>query len=199
MKVKRPKPILKPHHQNPDLWTCRTGKSRRSWFQSVGLRTSLHCNDPETCTRPRLNLCRSSAVWQWSEYYLRNHLCQNLKQIFRTVCMKIHITPGFNRTFSTGAACQQRTLTPPDTWSCPTLGLASVLMLRPITPEFVLFRTFELRTSFSTSVLLISPKQRISIRPYQSMMLCIAKGGYIVVKWWAYVLCNRSWVRVNVL
>ena len=48
------------------------------------------------------------------------------------------IARGFHRTFATGAACQQRTLTPPDTWSCPTLGLASVLMLRPISPELVL-------------------------------------------------------------
>ena len=37
---------------------------------------------------------------------------------------------------------QQRTLTPPDTWSCPTLGLASVLMLRPISLELVLFLDF---------------------------------------------------------
>ena len=34
------------------------------------------------------------------------------------------------------------TLTPPDTWPCPTLGLASVLMLRPISPELVLFPDF---------------------------------------------------------
>ena len=52
------------------------------------------------------------------------------------------IARGFHRTFATGAACQQRTLTPPDTWSCPTLGLASVLMLRPISPELVLFLDF---------------------------------------------------------
>ena len=38
---------------------------------------------------------------------------------------------GFNRIFATGVACQQGTLTPPDTWSCPTLGLACVLMSRP--------------------------------------------------------------------
>ena len=50
-------------------------------------------------------------------------------------------------------ACQQRTLTPPDTWSCPTLGLACVLMLRPISPDLVLFPDFEFRTS--QSVLLI--------------------------------------------
>ena len=45
----------------------------------------------------------------------------------------------FHRLFATGAACHQRTFTPPDTWSCPTLGLAYVLMSRPISPELVLF------------------------------------------------------------
>ena len=48
------------------------------------------------------------------------------------------IVQGFHRTYATGAACQQRTLTPPDTWSCPTLGLACVLMSRPIFPGLVL-------------------------------------------------------------
>ena len=52
------------------------------------------------------------------------------------------IMRGFNRTFATGATCQQRTLTPPDTWSCPTVGLACVLMSRPISPELVLFPDF---------------------------------------------------------
>ena len=37
---------------------------------------------------------------------------------------------------------EQRTLTPPESWPCPTLGLASVLMLRPISPELVLFTDF---------------------------------------------------------
>ena len=32
---------------------------------------------------------------------------------------------------------QRRTLTPLDTWSCPTLGIACVLMSRPISPELV--------------------------------------------------------------
>ena len=35
---------------------------------------------------------------------------------------------GFHRAAATGVACRQGTLTPPDTWSCPTLGLAIVLM-----------------------------------------------------------------------
>ena len=49
---------------------------------------------------------------------------------------------GFHGASATGVACQQGTRTPPDTWSCPTLGLASVLMLRPISPELVLFLDF---------------------------------------------------------
>ena len=60
---------------------------------------------------------------------------------------------GFHRIFATGAACQQSTLTPPDTWSCPNFGLAIVLMLGSISPELVLFPDFEFRTSLGTSVL----------------------------------------------
>ena len=52
------------------------------------------------------------------------------------------IEQGFHRTYVTGAACQQRTLTPPDTWSCLTLGLLCVLMSRPISPELVLSPDF---------------------------------------------------------
>ena len=52
------------------------------------------------------------------------------------------IVQGFHRTYATGAACQQRTLTPPDTWSCPSLGLACVLMSIPISPELVLSSDF---------------------------------------------------------
>ena len=52
------------------------------------------------------------------------------------------IVQGFHRIYATGVACQQRTLSPPDTWSCPTLGLACVLMSRPISPELVLSPDF---------------------------------------------------------
>ena len=52
------------------------------------------------------------------------------------------ILRGFHRTFATSAACQQKTYTPPDTWSCPTFGLACVLMSRPISPELVVFPDF---------------------------------------------------------
>ena len=46
------------------------------------------------------------------------------------------IAIGFHRTFATDGMPTEK-LTPPDTWSCPTLGLANVLMLRPISPELV--------------------------------------------------------------
>ena len=62
------------------------------------------------------------------------------------------IARGFHRTFATGAVCQQRTLTPKDTLSCPTLGLASVLMLNQSLLNLSCFRTFEFRTSLDTSV-----------------------------------------------
>ena len=52
------------------------------------------------------------------------------------------IVQGFHRTYATGAACQQRTLTPPDTWSCPTFGLACVLMSRPVSHGLVLSPDF---------------------------------------------------------
>ena len=48
----------------------------------------------------------------------------------------------FNRTFATDATCQQRTLTLPDTWSCPTFGHACVLLSKPIAPKLVLFPDF---------------------------------------------------------
>ena len=49
---------------------------------------------------------------------------------------------GFHGVSATGVACWQGTLTPPDTWSCPNLGLACVLMSTPLSPELVLCSDF---------------------------------------------------------
>ena len=49
---------------------------------------------------------------------------------------------GFHRTFARAVTCQQRMLTPPNTWSCHTLRLVCVLMLRPISLKLVLFTNF---------------------------------------------------------
>ena len=64
------------------------------------------------------------------------------------------IVQSFHRTCATGAACQQRTLTPPDTWSCPTLGLACVLCRDQSFLNLSCLRTFEFRTPLGTSLLL---------------------------------------------
>ena len=48
------------------------------------------------------------------------------------------ILPYFHSTFATGATSQQRKLTLPDIWSCPTMKLACVLMLRLISPDLTL-------------------------------------------------------------
>ena len=96
---------------------------------------------------PLPNVTRHSGWWPST---VTPSIDQALHQ-FLTLLLILNLLPnltfyliarGFHRTFATGAACQQRTLTPPDTWSCPTLGLASVLMLRPISPELVLFLDF---------------------------------------------------------
>ena len=81
--------------------------------------------------------------------------------------------------YATGAACQQRTLTPPDTWSCPTLGLACVLMSRPISPELVL-----------------SPDLWISNIPrYFSFPITGQDTIYLIIKWSRFTpYFNRLWL-----
>ena len=68
----------------------------------------------------------------------------------------------FPGAFATGVACRQGTLTPPDTWSCPTLGLACVLMSRPISPVLVLSPDFWISNTpryFSFALSTISVKE----------------------------------------
>ena len=57
----------------------------------------------------------------------------------------------------------------PDNRSCPTFGLASVLMLIPISPDLVLFQDFEFRTSLGTSVLHIQCKWLHVISNFKSL------------------------------
>ena len=42
------------------------------------------------------------------------------------------IMRGFHRTFATGVACRQGSLTPPDTWSRPIIDWHMFYLLRPI-------------------------------------------------------------------
>ena len=108
---------------------------------------------------PFPNITRHSEGWPYtvtSSIYQTLHLSLMLLLSWTLLpnLTSYLIARGFHRAFATAAACQQRTLTPRDTWSCPTFGFACVLMLRPISPELVLFRTFEFRTSLVTSILL---------------------------------------------
>ena len=81
---------------------------------------------------------------QWHPPFI-GHYTNFLPLLIRTLLPNLTfylIMRGLHRTFATGAACKQRTLTPPVTWSCLTLGLPCVLMSRPITPELVWFPDF---------------------------------------------------------
>ena len=103
------------------------------------------------------------------------------------------IVRGFHKTFATGAACQQRTLTPPDTWSCPTLGLACVVMSRPISPELVLFPDF---LSFEhPSVLLICFEKLIwkSPCPQNEPFTGRASSRISYKVWYKNALGGRRW------
>ena len=80
---------------------------------SLGLEPRIYCQACK-CVIPKEH------HWEW----------------FKFLWVPIDLSP------NSAQVCQQRTLTPPDTWSCSTLGLACVLMSRPISPELVLSPDF---------------------------------------------------------
>ena len=63
------------------------------------------------------------------------------------------IVRGFHRTFATGAAFPQRTLTHPDTWACPLWDVHVFQCWDQYLLNLSCFRTFEFRTFFGTSIL----------------------------------------------
>ena len=119
-----------------DMWTSKKIVSKKVLWPVRG--------SYQTIWGPPLpNVTRHSGKWP---YTVRSFNDQALHQCL-TQLLILTLLPNltfylivrsFHRTLATGAACQQRTLTPPDTWSCPTLGLACVLMLRQIPTELVL-------------------------------------------------------------
>ena len=77
---------------------------------------------------------------------------------------------GFYRTCATGAACQQRTLTPPDTWFCPTFGTCMCSNVETnLSWTCLLFQTFEFRTSHGTSVLPLHWKRNSICSAFQKL------------------------------
>ena len=111
---------------------------------------------PTLCFSGRLEMAALVSDWlrhfplllynRWTEFHsVTLSIDQTLHQFFNPITdldliIEFDFLPNCETfpTFATGAACQQRTLTHQDTWSSPTLGLASVLMLRPISSELVL-------------------------------------------------------------
>ena len=90
-----------------------------------------------------LLLCINNDTLHWSDI---TPMFDHVSDLDLITCTEFDFLPlparRFHRTYATGLACQQRTLTSPDTLPCPTYGLAYVLMLRPISPELVLFPEF---------------------------------------------------------
>ena len=78
----------------------------------------------------------------------RNHTTY-LWRLPNTTYLPVFTLPnkrGFNRIYATGVACQQGTLTPPDTWSRPLWDLHMFYLLRP-----TLFRTCRYFTGLCSS------------------------------------------------
>ena len=96
---------------------------------------------PNNMRPPLPSVTRHSGWWP---YTVTPSIDRTLHQFLTVTDLDLNylIKRGFHGTFSTGAACQQRTLTPPVSWPCSTLGLACVLMSRPISPEPDLFTDF---------------------------------------------------------
>ena len=87
------------------------------------------------------------------------------------------IVGGFYITFATGSACQQRTLTPPDTWSCPILGFANDILLKPLTLKHTLHHQF-------TTVSLICLHTEFDIIEYRFLWgIC---NGCSMLTWYTY-------------
>ena len=100
---------------------------RKSYGRYGGLPNNSRSSSPECYT----------TFWMMTNYSDTLHW-SGITPIFDPITDLDLITEfDFLPNCATGAACQQRTLTPPDTWSFPTSGLASVLILTPISPELV--------------------------------------------------------------
>ena len=70
------------------------------------------------------------------------------------------ILSGFHRTFATGVACRQGTLTPPDTWSCPFgTCICSTCWDQSFSELVVILPDYALRISLGTFSILLLPLQ----------------------------------------
>ena len=84
-------------------------------------------------------------------YYIQFWLFYRSGPSYR-IWLFTQLREGFHRTFATGEACQQRTRTPTDTWSCPIWDLQVFKCWDRCLLNLSCFRTFEFRTSIGTSL-----------------------------------------------
>ena len=101
---------------------------------------------------------------------------------------------GFYRTFATGMACQEGTLTPPDTWSSPIWNLHMFNLLRPILfPNLYFFRIIHFEDSsvlFRICSLSILPLRKTGLRRFSILpLICSGPGMSTVV---LYCWCHSD-------
>ena len=94
---------------------------------------------PHFTPQPPQSSFNKSEFNRWISCFHPQYGPRCLKWTWSYVCMPLYDNEYIHRS-CTRVRCN--TLTPPDTWSCPFLRLAYVLILRPISPEFVLFPDF---------------------------------------------------------
>ena len=124
----------------PDTWSCPFGICKCSFVETTDTRSYIRPPIHDSC--PDLTFYRIRLLSLiWTPFL---DLTSPIHDPFPSWPLtEFDITnEGLHGACATGVACRQGTLTPPDTWSCPTSGLACVLMSRPISPELVLSPDF---------------------------------------------------------
>ena len=90
---------------------------------------------------PLTNAKWHSVAWPNTMTFLHRSDIIPIRDLFFFTELDLYrIMKGFNKTFATGVACWQGTLTPPDTWSCLIWDLHMFYWLRPDLFS-ILFRT----------------------------------------------------------
>ena len=120
------------------IWTPLSGCYTTFWRKII-YSDSLHWSD----ITPNLDMLQNLTLLPNSNFYLSER--------------------GFYRT--QGAIYQQRTPTSPYIWSCPTWGLACVIILRPIFPKVVLFPDFWVSNILRYTSILVKPQTNGAISP----------------------------------
>ena len=110
-----------------------------SWYRVLS--NSMKPLPSPECYMTFWSMTICSDTYYWSDITLARDLLPNWT-ILPNLTSFYRIARCLHRTFATGAVCKQKALTPRETWPCPTLGLAFVLMLRPLCLKLVSLTDF---------------------------------------------------------